>query len=273
VSLANIVAAYDVVRGGADREFAWDDAEIERATRYGQLSSMLHTDMHEVIGHASGQLDPGVGPPFETLKNYGSTLEEARADLVALYYALDPKLVELGLMPSLDVGRAEYDHYIRNGLMQQLNRVVLGKDIEEDHMRNRQLVAAWAYEHGKANNVIERRTRGGKTYFVITDYEALRALFGRLLRELQRIKSAGDFPAIRDLVERYAVKVDRGLHAEVLERYAKLDIPPYSGFIQPRLVPVEKGGRIVDVNIEYPEDFAAQMFEYADRYAFLPAWV
>ncbi len=272
VSLENIVQAYDAVRGGADREFAWDEAEIERATRYGPLAAALHTEMHEVIGHASGQLETGVAPVHETLKNYGSTLEEARADLVALYYALDSKLVEIGVMPTLEVGRTEYDYYIRNGLMQQLNRVVLGKDVEEDHMRNRQLVAAWAYEHGRADNVIEKRRRDNKTYFVINDYDRLRVLFGALLCELQRIKSVGDYAAIRDLVERYAVKVDPDLHAEVLERYAALDIPPYSGFIGPRLVPIEQGGRVVDVRIEYPADFSAQMLEYAARYGFLPTW-
>lgn len=272
VSLSNITDAYERVRGGADREFAWSEEEAERLERYGALVSNLHTDMHEVIGHASGQLEPGVGTPAETLKNYYSTLEEARADLVALYFIVDPKLVELELLPSVEVGYAEYDRYIRNGLQQQLYRIELGKDVEEDHMRNRQLVAAWAYEHGKPNNVIERRTRDGKTYFVINDYEALRELFGELLRELQRIKSQGDYAAIRDLVETYAVKVDREMHREVLARYAALDVPPYIGFIQPKLVPVERDGAIVDVRVEYPEDFSQQMLEYAERYAFLPAW-
>jgi dipeptidyl-peptidase-3 len=272
VSLANLVAAYNAVRGGADREFAASPAEIARAERHGELAATLHIDMHEVIGHGSGQMEPGVGPLHETMKNYGSTLEEARADLVALYFAIDPKLVELGVMPSVDVGYAAYDHYIRNALLQQLNRVELGKELEEDHMRNRQLIAAWAYELGREDNVIEKHVRAGKTYFTITDYDRLRAIFGTQLRELQRIKSTGDFAAIRDLVERYGVKIDRSLHEEVLARYAALDIPPYSGFIGPRLVPVERGGRIVDVEIEYPADFAAQMLEYADRYAFLPAW-
>ena len=272
VSLGNILTAYDGVRGGADREFAWDAAEVERNERYGVLAGALHTDMHEVIGHASGQLDPGVGPLHETLKNFGSTLEEARADLVALYYAMDPKLVELGVMPSTDVGKVEYDRFIRNGLQQQLYRIAPGGDVEEDHMRNRQLIAAWVYEQGMPDNVIERRERDGKTYFVVRDYDKLRTLFGDLLRELQRIKSEGDYDAIRDLVERYAVKVDPAMHAEVLERYARLDVPAYAGFIGPRLVPVTSGERIVDVRIEYPEDFSAQMLEYAEKYSFLPAW-
>jgi dipeptidyl-peptidase-3 len=272
VSLANLVAAYNAVRGGADREFAASPAEIARSERYGELAATLHIDMHEVIGHGSGQIEPGVGPLHETMKNYGSTLEEARADLVALYFAIDPKLVELGLMPSVEVGYAAYDHYVRNALLQQLNRVELGKGLEEDHMRNRQLIAAWAYDLGREDNVIERRVRGGKTYFTITDYEKLRALFGEQLRELQRIKSTGDFAAIRELVERYGVNVDRSLHEEVLSRYAALDIPAYSGFIGPRLVPVEQAGRIVDVGIEYPHDFAGQMLEYSERYAFLPTW-
>ena len=205
VSLANIVAAYNAVRGGVDREFSYGDAEVERNERFGELAAALHVDLHEVIGHGSGQLEPGVGPLHETLKNYGSTLEEARADLVALYFVVDPKLVELGVMPSVEVGHAAYDQFIRNALLQQLNRIELGKDLEEDHMRNRQLIAAWAYEHGRNDSVIERRERDGKTFFVINDYARLRALFGRLLRELQRIKSTGDYAAIRALVERYAV--------------------------------------------------------------------
>jgi dipeptidyl-peptidase-3 len=272
VTLANIVAAYDAVRGGVDREFSYDAAEIERNERYGELAATLHVDLHEVIGHGSGQTEPGVGPLHETLKSYGSTLEEARADLVALYFAVDPKLVELGLMPSVEVGYAAYDRFIRNALLQQLSRVEPGKDLEEDHMRNRQLIALWACEHGARDNVIEKRRRDGKTFFVINDHRKLRALFGTLLRELQRIKSTGDYAAIRDLVERYGVKVDTELHAEVRERYAKLDVPAHSGFMGPRLVPVRKGEEIVDVRLEYPEDFAAQMLEYADRYAFLPTW-
>jgi dipeptidyl-peptidase-3 len=272
VTLGNIVAAYNAVRGGVDREFSFGAAEIERNERYGELAAALHVDLHEVIGHGSGQLEPGIGPLHETMKNYGSTLEEARADLVALYFAVDPKLVELGLMPAVEVGYAAYDQFIRNALLQQLNRVEPGKELEEDHMRNRQLIAAWVYEHGQRDNVIERRVRDGKTFFVINDHAKLRVLFGRLLRELQRIKSTGDYAAIRKLVETYAVKVDPDLHAEVRERYAALKVPAYSGFMNPRLVPVQSGERIVDVRIEYPDDFAAQMLEYADRYAFLPTW-
>jgi dipeptidyl-peptidase III len=272
VSLGNIVAAYNTVAGEATKEFAWDADEIARDEKYGEMVDELHTEMHEVIGHASGKLNPGVASPSETLKNYSSTLEEARADLVALYYAIDPKLVELGLMPSVEAGYTEYDQYIRNGLMQQLYRIEPGHDIEEDHMRNRQLVAAWAYEMGRDDNVIERRERDGKTYFVVRDYAALREIFGRELRELQRIKSEGDFAAIQSLVETYGVKVDSKLHAEVLERYKKLDIPPYSGFINPRLVAREEGGKIVDVTVEYPDDFTAQMLEYADEHSFLPTW-
>jgi dipeptidyl-peptidase-3 len=272
VSLFNITTAYNLVGGQAEKEFAWDADEVARGEAYGELVSELSTDMHEVIGHASGQLNPGVGPTNETLGVYGSTLEEARADLVGLYFILDEKLVELGLLPSTDAGYIEYDRTIRNGLMQQLNRIEPGKEIEEDHMRNRQLIAAWAYELGRDDNVIERRQRDGKTYFVVRDYAALRAIFGRQLRELQRIKSEGDFAAIRDLVETYGVKVDPELHAEVRARYAALNQPPYSGFINPRLVPIERDGEIVDVRIEYPDDFTGQMLEYADRYAFLPTW-
>jgi dipeptidyl-peptidase-3 len=272
VSLANVVAAYNAVRGGADREFSYDAAEIERNERYGELAAALHIDLHEVIGHGSGQIEPGVGPLHETLKNYGSTLEEARADLVALYYAIDPKLVEIGVMPSIEVGYAAYEHYVRNALLQQLNRVEPGKDLEEDHMRNRQLIALWAYEQGSSDNVIEKRVRDGKTYFVVNDHARLRELFGELLRELQRIKSTGDYAAIRALVERYGVKVDPELRAEVHRRYAELDIPAYTGFIGPRLVPVRDGAAIVDVRVEYPDDFAAQMLEYSERYSFLPTW-
>jgi dipeptidyl-peptidase-3 len=272
VTLGNVVMAFNAVRGGVDREFSYGPVEVERNERYGELAAMLHVDLHEVVGHGSGQLERGVGSLHETLKNYGSTLEEARADLVALYFAVDPKLVELGLMPSVEVGHASYDQFVRNGLLQQLNRVELGKELEEDHMRNRQLIAAWAYEHGQRDNVIERRVRDGKTFFVINDHAKLRVLFGRLLRELQRIKSTGDYAAIRELVERYAVKIDASLHAEVRARYAALEVPAHSGFMTPSLVPVRNGDEICDVRIEYPDDFAAQMLEYAERYAYLPTW-
>ena len=272
VNLANIVAAYNHVAGASLHEFAWSQEEIAREKKYGELADALHTDMHEVIGHASGRLNPGVGTPKETLKNYASTLEEARADLVALYYLMDEKLIDLGLMPSLEVGKAAYDGYIKNGLMLQLRRIKPGRDIEEDHMRNRQLVARWVMERGAPKKVIERKQRDGKTYFVINDYEGLRALFGDLLREIQRIKSEGDFAAGQHLVETYGVKVDPELHREVLARYAKLDVPSYSGFINPRLTPVIENGRIIDVRITYPEDFKEQMLRYAREYAFLPDW-
>ncbi|NNC64019.1 MAG: dihydrofolate reductase, partial [Gammaproteobacteria bacterium] len=272
VALANIQQAYDQVSGSTTDEFAWDAAEIERFEQFNATTGILTTDMHEVIGHASGQLAPGVGAPNETLGIYMSPLEEGRADLVGLYYILDPKLVELGLMPSVEAGYTEYDWYIRNGLMQQLNRIEPGNDIEEAHMRNRQLIAAWAYEMGRGVNVIERRERDGKTFFTVNDHDALREIFGQQLRELQRIKSEGDFEAIRDLIETYAVKVDPELHAEVRERYAALNIPSYSAFINARLVPVERNGEIVDVLVEYPEDFTEQMLEYADNYSFLPNW-
>jgi dipeptidyl-peptidase-3 len=272
VSLSNITTAYDASDTGTLEEFAWDDAEIARAREYGQLAGLLHTDMHEVIGHASGIINPGVGSTAETLKQYASAMEEGRADLVALYYMLDPKLVELGVMPSLDLGKAEYDRYIRGGLLTQLYRIEPGNNIEEAHMRNRQEIAAWVYEKGRDENVIERRERDGKTFFVINDYERLRELFGELLREHQRIKSEGDFAAAQALIENYGTKVDAELHAEVLARYAPLNVAPYSGFINPRLVPVVSPGspEITDVLVEYPDDFAGQMLEYAQSYSLLP---
>ncbi|MFO7561386.1 MAG: hypothetical protein R6X02_01980 [Enhygromyxa sp.] len=274
VNLGNIVEAYDKAAegNGVLEEFCWDEAEVARAREHGALAHKLHVDMHEVIGHASGQLEDGVGTPSETLKSYASALEEARADLVALWYAMDPKLVELGLMPSLEVGKAEYDSYIRSGLMVQLSRLELGEQVEESHMRNRQMIAAWAFDKGQAEQVIEKKVREGKTYFVVNDYDKLRALFGELLREVQRIKSQGDFAAGKALIEDYGVKVDGALHEEVKRRYEALDIAPYIGFVQPKLVPVMDGDQIVDVKVEYAEDFTAQMLEYGERYSFLPAW-
>lgn len=272
VSLGNIVDAYDLSSksSGFLEEFVIDTAEIARAKKWGTLASNLHTDMHECIGHASGQINPGVGTPDKTLKSYASTLEEARADLVGLYYAIDPKLVEIGVMESTEVGKAEYDSYMRNGLMTQLTRIKLGDDIEEAHMRNRALVAYWCYEKGKADNVVEMYKQNGKTYVRINDYNKLRDLFGQLLREIQRIKSEGDYIAGKNLVETYGVKVNQELHKEVLERYAKLNLKPYKGFIQPRLVPVMENGKIIDVKVEYPESFFEQMMEYGKNYSILP---
>lgn len=272
VNLGNIVDAYDNSSAGNGmlEEFCFNQEEIDRAKKYAVLSDKLHTDMHEVIGHASGQLEPGVDIPAKTLKNYASTLEEARADLVALFFIYDNKLVDMGVMPNLEVGKAEYDKYIRNGLMTQLVRIKLGNQIEEAHMRNRQLVAAWVYEKGKKDNVIEKVIKDGKTYFVIRDYAKLRGLFGELLREIQRIKSKGDYEAGKNLVETYGVKIDQQIHKEVLERYQKLNIPPYRGFINPRLVPIKDGEKIKDVKVEYPSDFLQQMLEYNKNYGFLP---
>jgi dipeptidyl-peptidase-3 len=274
VSLGNIMEAYEAAGEGNGllEEFCFSEEELARAKAHGGLAHKLHVDMHEVIGHASGKLEDGVGTPAETLGSYASALEEARADLVALYYTMDPKLVELGLMPSLEVGKAEYDNYIRSGLLVQLSRLELGEQVEESHMRNRQMIAAWAYEKGKAANVIEKKVKDGKTYFVVNDYDKLRALFGELLREVQRIKSQGDMAAGKALIETYGVKVDRALHEEVKRRYEALNIAPYIGFVQPKLVPVMDGDAIVDVKLEYAEDFTAQMLEYGERYAFLPVW-
>ena len=269
VSLGNIVEAYSLAGGKSMlKEFCYSDEEFERSEKYGKLASKLHTALHEVVGHASGKLNEGVGTPKETLKSYASTLEEGRADLVALYYLLDPKLIEYGLMESLEVGKAEYDSYIRNGLMAQLRRLDIGAEIEEAHMRNRQLVAGWVYEKGQVENVIEKKVKEGKTFFIINDYDKLRILFGDLLKEIQRIKSEGDYEAGMALVENYGVKVDPVIHQEVLDRSAKLNIPPYGGFINPKLVKVEKDGKIVDVKVEYPNDFTKQMMEYGKEYSF-----
>ncbi|GAB5453201.1 MAG: dihydrofolate reductase [Halioglobus sp.] len=270
VTIANIFNAYYASPDKSLREFAWDGTEIARAEQYRQLASALSIDLHEVIGHASGKLNPGVGTIKETLKQYASTLEEGRADLIALYYIMDPKLIELGVMPNLEVGRAAYDRYIRSGMLTQLYRIEPGEQLEEAHMRNRALVARWAYAQGKARGVIERKVRDGKTYFVIKDYHALRDLFAQLLRELQRIKSEGDYDAIAYLVETYGIEVDPELHAEVLRRFEPLDIAPYKGFVNPLLTPVTKNGEVVDVQLSYPESFDAQMLYYADEYSFLP---
>ncbi|UCD36709.1 MAG: dihydrofolate reductase [Fidelibacterota bacterium] len=274
VSLGNIIDSYNEVDKGTGfmEEFYYSEEEITRAKEWGTLSDNLHTDMHEVIGHASGQMEPGVGTPKETLRSYASALEEARADLVALYYLLDPKLIEIGVMPSLDVGKAEYYTSFLNGMMTQLTRIKPGDNIEQAHMRNRQLIARWVFEKGQPDNVIERVTRDGNTYFVIHDYEKLHELYGQLLTEVQRIKSQGDYEAGMNLVETYGVQVDDELHAEVLERYEKLGIAPYGGFINPRLTAEIDGDKITDVKIEYPDDFTEQMLEYARDYSFLPVY-
>jgi len=269
ISLGNILYAYgNAGSSGRLSEFAFSEKEIELEKKYGEDAGNLHTALHEVIGHASGQINEGIGTPKETLKSYASALEEARADLVGLYYISDPKLEEIGISPnSNEMGRASYDGYIRNGLITQLIRIKLGNDIEESHMRNRQLVAAWAYEKGKNNNVIEKVQRDNKTFFVINDYEKLRTLFGELLREIQRIKSEGDYEAGKNLIENYGVKVNQELHKEVLERNKKFTSAPYSGFINPELKLIKnKEGEIIDVEVIQPKSFASQMINYSKNY-------
>jgi len=273
VSLGNITDAYNNAGStGRLKEFVNDDEEFQLTEQYGQVSDKLHTALHEVIGHASGKLNPGVGETNETLKNYASTIEEGRADLVALYYQYSPKLQELGLVDDWKkAGMAGYNDYIRNGLMTQLIRLNLGDDIQEAHMRNRQWISAWVFEKGKADNVIEKITRDGKTYFNINDYEKLRELFGELLKDVQRIKSEGDYAAAETLVETYGVKVDQSLHKEILERNKQFDSAPYSGFVNPVLVPkTNDKGEIVEINVTYPETFSGQMLEYSKHYNFLP---
>lgn len=272
VSLSNIIHSYNVAsaKGGMLDEFVINDEIKTRMKKYGNLASDLHTDMHECIGHASGQINPGVETTDKTLKNYASCLEEARADLVGLYYAVDQKLVDIGVAPSKEVGMAEYYSYMMNGLMTQLTRIKAGGQLEEAHMRNRALNAHWVFEKGKKDKVVELVKKNGKTYVQINDYDKLRTLFGELLREIQRIKSEGDFKAGKALVETYGVKVDPVLHKEILERYAKLNVKPYKGFVQPKLVPVMENGKIKDVKVEYPESFFKQMMEYGKNYAYLP---
>ncbi|RED44990.1 dipeptidyl-peptidase 3 family protein [Seonamhaeicola aphaedonensis] len=273
VSLGNIIEAYNnSASSGRLKEFVHDDEEYELEEKYGQLADKLHTALHEVIGHASGILNPGVGETKETLKNYASTLEEGRADLVALYFLYDSKLQELGLVDDWQaVGKAAYDGYIRNGLMMQLIRLNLGDDVEEAHMRNRQWVSAWVFEKGKEDNIIEKVVKNGKTYFNINNYEKLRELFGDLLRETQRIKSEGDYAAVEQLVEGYGVKVDQAIHAEVLERNKQFTSAPYSGFVNPVLM-AEKNevGEITAIEVIQPKTFADQMLDYSRNYNFLP---
>ena len=273
ISLGNILYAYsNAGSSGRLEEFAYSKEEIELEKKYGKEADNLHTALHEVIGHASGQIVEGVGTPKETLKSYASSLEEARADLVGLYFISDQKMEDLGISPSAkDMGRTSYDGYIRNGLMTQLIRIKLGNDVEQSHMRNRQMVSKWVYEKGLEDNVIEKVVKDGKTYFVINDYEKLRELFGDLLREIQRIKSEGDFEAGKNLIENYGVKVDQKLHKEVLERNSKFTSAPYSGFINPELVLVQdEKGNIIDIKVVQPESFATQMHDYAKKYYTLP---
>jgi dipeptidyl-peptidase III len=271
VSLGNVIAAYELAGGsGMTKEFAHDQEEVDRAEKYSGLAGKLHTALHEVIGHASGQINKGVGQPAETLKNFASTLEEARADLVGLYFVMDEKLVNLGLIPSLEVGKAEYDGYIRNGLLTQLQRLDLGKQVEEEHMQNRQLIAAWVFEKGAAEKVISKVAKNGKTYYDIQDYAKLRRLFGDLLREIQRITSEGDYAAGKKLVETYGVKVDPQVHKEVLNRVKPLDIAPYSGFVNPIYVPIlDAKGEIIDIKVENKQSFEEQMLYYGKTYGHL----
>lgn len=267
VTLENITQAYDAAShgNGFNEEFVIDEPTRKLLDDYLFITDNLHTDLHECLGHGSGKLLPGVDP--DALKAHGSTLEEARADLFALYYLADPKLVEIGLLDNPEAYKAEYYKYILNGMMTQLMRIEPGKDVEEAHMRNRKLIAEWAYEHGRDANVIEMVKKDGKTYIKINDYEALRNLFGQLLTEVQRIKSEGDYAAGRDLVEKYAVKVDPALHREVLDRYAKLSIAPYKGFVNPVYTPVVKDGEIVDIKVDYTEDYMPQMLRYSKDYS------
>lgn len=273
VSLENIIDAYNKSAGkGRLQEFANDKDEIALSMEYSELGDKIHTALHEVIGHASGQINPGVGTPKETLKNYASTLEEGRADLVGLYYAYNPKLQEMGLVDDWKkMGMESYDSYIRNGLMTQLIRLELGTNIEESHMRNRQWVSAWVFEKGKKDAVIEKITRDGKTYFNITDYDKLHDLFGQLLREVQRIKSEGDYSAAKTLVENYGVKVDQKLHAEILNRNKQFSSAAYSGFVNPVLIPIlDAKGNIISIEVKQPKTFAEQMLSYSRNFGFLP---
>ncbi|MDE3255066.1 MAG: dihydrofolate reductase [Bacteroidota bacterium] len=272
VSLSNIIHSYNVnsSKSGMLDEFVVDATVKNRLKKYGALASDLHTDMHECIGHASGQINKGVETPDKTLKNYASCLEEARADLVGLYYIMDKKLIEIGVAESEEVGKAGYDQYMMNGLMTQLTRLKPGEKLEEAHMRNRQLNARWVFEKGKQDNVVELIKVNNKTYVRINDYSKLRTLFGQLLREIQRIKSEGDYKAATALVETYGVNVDPVLHKEIISRYATLGIKPYRGFIQPVLEPVLKGDNIIDVKVTYPTSFFQQMMDYKKKYSFLP---
>ena len=271
VTIANLTAAYSKAAQESPKnmlgEFAWSEEEIALEKKYGDVTNDLHTDLHECLGHGSGQLLPGTSP--NALGEYSSALEETRADLFGLYYLADPKLVELGILPDMEAYKAQYSSYIRNGIFTQFTRIELGKKNTEAHMQNRKLIADWCYEKGKAANVIEKKVRDGKTYFVVNDHEALRGLFGDLLAEIQRIKSEGDYEAGKALVETYAVNIDPELHKEVKERYAALDLRPYGGFLNPEIVPVKKGFKVVDYKIVYNDDYVDQMLEYGRKYSTL----
>ena len=271
VTIANLTSAYNMAAQESPKsmltEFAWSEEEIAMEKKYGALTNDLHTDLHECLGHGSGKLLPETSP--NALGEFSSTLEEARADLFGLYYLADPKLVELGILPDMEAYKAQYSSYIRNGIFTQFTRVALGKKNMEAHMQNRKLIADWCYEKGKDGNVIEKKVRDGKTYFIVNDYEALRGLFGELLAEVQRIKSEGDYAAAKALVEKYAVDIDPDLHKEVLDRYAALGLKPYGGFVNPDIVPVKKGGKVVDYTIVYADDYVEQMLKYGKEYSTL----
>ena len=271
VTIANLTSAYNMAAQESPKnqlgEFAWSEDEIALEKKYGALTNDLHTDLHECLGHGSGQLLPGTSP--NALGEYSSALEETRADLFGLYYLADPKMVELGIVPDMEAYKAQYTSFIRNGIFTQFTRVELGKKNMESHMQDRKLIAQWCYEKGLADNVIEKKVRDGKTYFVVNDFEALRGLFGELLAEVQRIKSEGDYEAGKALVETYAVNIDYDLHKEVLERYASLGLKPYGGFVNPDIVPVKKGGKIVDYQLEYADSYLDQMLQYGKKYSTL----
>ena len=271
VTIANLTDAYGKAAQESPKnllsEFAWSEEEIAAEKKYGSLTNDLHTDLHECLGHGSGQLLPETSP--NALGEYSSALEETRADLFGLYYLADPKLVELGILPDMEAYKAQYSSYIRNGIFTQFNRIEFGKKNMEAHMQNRKLIADWCYEKGLAGNVIEKKVRDGKTYFVVNDFEALRGLFGDLLAEVQRIKSEGDYAAGKALVEKYAVNIDPALHREVLDRYASLGLKPYGGFLNPEIVPVEKNGKVVDYKIVYCDNYLDQMLQYGKKYSAL----
>ena len=273
VTITNLMEAYDKAAEelpkSVSKEFSYSEEEYELGKKYGPIGNVLHTDLHECLGHGSGQLLPGVSP--NALMENSSSLEEARADLFALYYCADPKMVELGLIPTLDVAKAEYNSYIRNGLMTQFVRIELGKDVNQAHMQARKLISTWAYEYGKGDNVIEKKIKDGKTYFVVNDHKKLRELFGLLLTEIQRIKSEGDYAAGKKLIDDYAVKIDPELHKEVRTRYQSLSLKPYGGFMNPEIVPVAENGKVIDYKLEYPSDFLQQHLKYGKEYNFLKA--